>query len=253
MVIDTIRLARRLVRAQLKRPFYILMAVSQPLIYLVFFGAMFSRTASAEMAGLSYVAYLTPGMTIMAALFGSAYLAAGTLADAERSLFDSIVISPVSRWAISLSYVAANLVPVLLQMLAVVVCGALLGGYPAGGAAGMIATLLVGGLVAVAFGCVSNVAGFLVQRAQHVLSAMNFVVMPLMFVSGMLLKLTSMPSWMQQAALFNPVHWGVLGAQAAYAGHWDLTAAHSLLWLAGFALLAVAAMHGAFLNYLLRR
>jgi ABC-2 type transport system permease protein len=253
MVIDTIRLSRRLVRAQLKRPFYILMAVSQPLIYLVFFGTMFSRIPQAGLAGMPYVAYLTPGMTIMAALFGSAYLSAGTLADAERSLFDSIVISPVSRWAISLSYVVANLVPVLLQMLAVVACGVVIGGYPAGGVVGMLGMLLVGVMTGIAFGCVSNVAGFLVQRAQHVLSAMNFVVMPLMFLSGMLLTITSMPEWMQEVARFNPVHWAVLGAQAAYAGKWSSGAVWSMATLTVFTLLVALAMHGAFLRYLLRR
>jgi ABC-2 type transport system permease protein len=253
MVIDTIRLARRLVRGHLKRPFYIFMAVSQPLIYLVFFGAMFSRMPQANLSGISYFTYLTPGMTVMAALFGSAYLSAGTLADAERSLFDSIVISPVNRWSISMSYVVANLVPVLLQMLTVAICGSVIGGYPAGGLFGILLMLLIGLLTGIAFGCVSNVMGFLVQRAQNVLAVMNFVVMPLMFLSGMILATTSMPFWMQEFARFNPVHWAVVGAQAAYLGRWDSYAVYSVLTLASFAIAVAVAMHAAFLRYLLRR
>jgi len=252
MVIDTFRLSRRLVRAQLKRPFYIVLAVSQPLIYLVFFGAMFSRITQADLVGMSYFMYLTPGMIIMAALFGSAYLAATTLADAERSLFDSIVISPVNRWSISMSYVCANLVPVALQMLAVVTCGVVIGGYPAGGMAGILATLLIGILTGLAFGCASNVAGFLIRRGQNVLSAMNFLVMPLMFLSGMMLTITSMPVWMQQVSRFNPVHWAVQAAQASYHGSWS-SAAWPALALGGFALTSALLMHLTFLRYLQHR
>ena len=252
MVIDTIRLSRRLVRAQLKRPFYIVLAVSQPLIYLIFFGAMFSRIPQAGQAGISYFMYLTPGMIIMASMFGSAYLAASTLADAERSLFESIVISPVNRWSISMSYVCSNLVPVTLQMLAVVTCGVVIGGYPAGGMAGIAAMLLIGILTALGFGCASNVAGFLVKRGQYVLSAMNFIVMPLMFMSGMMLTINSMPLWMQQIARFNPVHWAVQAAQASYNGNWDGVVS-PMLTLGAFALASALLMHLTFLRYLVRR
>ncbi|UUZ50976.1 ABC transporter permease [Massilia sp. B-10] len=133
MITDTVRLARRLIRAQLKKPFYILLSVSQPLMYLVFFGAMFSNMPGMSQDQQSYIYFLTPGMVVMAALFGSAYLSAlSTLADADRALFDSIVISPVNRLSISMSYVFANLVAVMLQMLTIAVAGVLLGGYPVG-------------------------------------------------------------------------------------------------------------------------
>lgn len=253
MMADTLRLSRRLVRAQLKRPFYIVMAVSQPLIYLLFFGAMFSKMPQPALGGTSYFAYLTPGMTIMAALFGSAYLSAGTLSDAERSLFDSILISPVSRWSISLSYVCANLVSVGLQMATIIVFGVVIGGYPAGGLVGIGALFAVGMLTGVAFGCVSNTAGFIVKRAQHVLSAMNFVVMPLMFMSGMMLTIQSMPAWMQQAALFNPVHWAVMAGQGAYAGHWSGAALIALSGLCAFTLCIGVSMHWTFMRFLAQR
>ncbi|UUZ56464.1 ABC transporter permease [Massilia sp. H-1] len=76
MITDTVRLARRLIRAQLKKPFYILLSVSQPLMYLVFFGAMFSNMPGMSQDQQSYIYFLTPGMVVMAALFGSAYLSA---------------------------------------------------------------------------------------------------------------------------------------------------------------------------------
>lgn len=253
MITDTVRLSRRLIRAQLKKPFYILLSVSQPLMYLVFFGAMFSNMPGMSLDQQSYIYFLTPGMVVMAALFGSAYLSAGTLADADRALFDSIIISPVNRLSISMSYVFANLVAVMLQMLTIAVAGVLLGGYPAGGAGGLIALLLIGTLTGIAFGCVSNTAGFLVRKAQHVLSAMNFLVMPLMFISGMMLSIRNMPVWMQELARFNPVHWAVTGAQAAYMGSWSGAALASLSALLLFTVVMVGAMHLTFVRFLARR
>ncbi len=254
MIKDIVSLSRRLVRAQLKRPMYIFLSVSQPLVYLIVFGTMFSEVQGLKLGGQSYISYLTPGMVIMTALFGSVYLSVGTLTDIERSLFDSIIISPVSRISISMSYVCANLIPVIIQMTAIIFCGVLMGGYPAGGMAGLFSIMLIGLVISIGFGCFSNTIGFLIKKAQNVMSLMNFIVMPLIFLSSMMLNIESMPAWMHQVVIYNPVHWGVVASQAAYAGDWvNNNAYFFLIAIIVFTVLMMGTMHFTFLRYLSRR
>ncbi|UUZ56465.1 ABC transporter permease [Massilia sp. H-1] len=82
---------------------------------------------------------------------------------------------------------------------------------------------------------------------------MNFLVMPLMFISGMMLSIRNMPVWMQELARFNPVHWAVTGAQAAYMGSWSGAALASLSALLLFTVVMVGAMHLTFVRFLARR
>ena len=62
----------------------------------------------------------------------------------------------------------------------------------------------------IAFTGVSIVVGGLVAV---VLALANFIGLPLMFLSAMLIDRDLMPAWMRTASLFNPVEWAVSSAR----------------------------------------
>ena len=41
----------------------------------------------------------------------------------------------------------------------------------------------------------------------------NFIGLPLFFLSSTLISIRQIPHWMQEAAKFNPVNWGVIAAR----------------------------------------
>jgi hypothetical protein len=61
-----------------------------------------------------------------------------------------------------------------------------------------------------------------VRREATMIAASNFVGLPLMFLSSILITERVMPHWMQELARFNPVNWGVRAARDAvvYGGNW---------------------------------
>ena len=71
----------------------------------------------------------------------------------------------------------------------------------------------------------------------------NFVGLPLMFLSSILIQRTVMPDWMQSLAHFNPVDWGVRASRYAvvYGGHWAEIGAYTLLLIAATAVTAAFA------------
>ena len=50
----------------------------------------------------------------------------------------------------------------------------------------------------------------------------NFIGLPLMFLSAILIQANQTPDWMQRVSRFNPVNWGVHAARNAVltGGHW---------------------------------
>ena len=69
---DTTHLLRRHLLATLRLPIWIAVTLVQPVIWLVLFGELFRRVV--EIPGFesgSYIGFLTPGVVIMTAMFGS--------------------------------------------------------------------------------------------------------------------------------------------------------------------------------------
>ena len=59
----------------------------------------------------------------------------------------------------------------------------------------------------------SHGIALLARREETMIALANFIGLPLMFLSATLIAEDLMPRWMQWAARFNPVHWGVLAAR----------------------------------------
>jgi ABC-2 type transport system permease protein len=66
---------------------------------------------------------------------------------------------------------------------------------------------------------------------------MSFIMMPLFFLSGALFPLQNTPAWMQAAASFNPLTYGVDGLRGAIVG-----AGMYPMWLDLGALLVISAI-----------
>ena len=110
------------------------------------------------------------------------------------------------------------------------------------------AVLLAAALVAMVFSGISNGIALLVRREATMIAAANFVGLPLMFLSSILIQRQVMPSWMQSLAHYNPVDWGVRASRDAvvYGGHWTAVGFYMLL------LIAATAMTAAFATWTFR-
>ncbi len=82
------------------------------------------------------------------------------------------------------------------------------------------------------------------------IAVVNFIALPLLFLSTILIADDLMPGWMQWAARFNPVDWGAVAAREAVAPEttWGTVAANLAL-LAGFAAATSAFATWAFRAY----
>ena len=243
----------RHLRAMIRQPWFVMMAVIQPVIWLLLFGALFKSVT--EIPGFttaaSYLDYLVPGVLVMTALFSCGWSGMSIIEDLDRSIMDRFLVTPVHRSSIIAGLTAYELVALGIQAAIIGGLAWLLGarfeGGPLGFAALTVCAMLIGGAVA-SFSCA--MALFLRQR-ESVIGVNTMLTLPLTFLSAAFMPLTLAPDWIATVARFNPVNWAVEAGREALTAtpDWGLIAPR-MVALVVLMLLSVAFATRAFRSYL---
>src|SRR6476659_8195420 len=109
--------AGRHLRFFLRQPWFVVMALIQPVNWLLLFGALFkSVTAIPGFASSgSYLDYLVPGVLVMTALFSCGWSGMSIIEDIDRSIVDRLLTTPLHRSAIIAGLNVYELVALLIQ------------------------------------------------------------------------------------------------------------------------------------------
>ena len=227
----------RQLRNLAREPIWIVMMVVQPIVWLVLYGQLFSRVGPLRGGADTYIEFLAPGIICMNSFFGGSWAGMAMITDLDRHVVDRFLAAPASRFAIILSQVVRAGITAVLQALLLLVLGLALGVRVHGGALGWVVVFLAAALLAMAFAGLSHGIALLVRTQASMIAAANFIGLPLMFISSILIPQTAMPHWIEVASRFNPVNWGVRAARNAVlsGSHWGATGGYLLALLAAVA------------------
>ena len=228
---DTWWMVVRQARNLMREPIWIALLLIQPMIWLLLYGQLFSRVPALRGGASTYIEFLTPGIVVMNAFFGGTWAGMAMITDLDRNVVSRFLATPASRLSIVLSQVVRSGLTALIQALIILLVGLALGVRVHGGAPGWLVVLVMGALVAMVFAGISNGIALLVRREATMIAAANFVGLPLMFLSSILIQQTVMPDWMSEVSRYNPVNWGVRAARDAVVvgGNCDDVAVYTLL------------------------
>ena len=86
-------------------------------------------------------------------------------------------------------------------------------------------------LLGAAFGGLSNGFALIMRQEEALIGAVQFIVLPLTFLSSTFLEANLMPKWIQHVSDFNPVNWAVVAGRAATSSNpdWGLVASRAVL------------------------
>jgi len=233
----------RYLRQLYRMPAVIFITLTQPIIWLLLFGALFKRVAEIPGFGAeNYVTYLTPGVVIMTAIFSASWTGMAYIEDMQTGVMDRFLTAPVGRGALTTAMLAYQGLITVLQSAIIIAIGWGMGATFPGGAAGIAALIGVSVLIAVAMAGVSNWFALLTRQREALIGASTTLVLPLTFLSGALLSLQLVPGWIADVARYNPVNWAASAARLAVEAHpaWATVGSYS-----GFLALAVAVMAAA--------
>jgi ABC-2 type transport system permease protein len=234
-----------------REPIWIVLLLVQPMVWLVLYGQLFKHVPRLGGFGTnSYITFLAPGIVVMNAFFGASWSGMGMITDLDMGFLERFLATPASRAAIVLSQVVRAGFQATIQSVIILAIAVGLGAEIHAGALGWIAILVAGFLVAAVFGGISQGMALLVRREASMIAAANFISLPLFFLSPTLLAQRQMPEWMQTAADYNPVTWGVKAAREPTlpGTDWGSVGLH-LLYLVAAAAVAAAFATWSFRAY----
>jgi ABC-2 type transport system permease protein len=234
----------------------IIAMVGQPLLYLLVLGQGIASGLTINRApGIGYLQFMFPGILGMSVLFTSMFSAISIIWDREFGFLKEVLVAPVPRWAVAVGKVLGGATVASLQSMILVMVAPLAGIYPS---PRMFAELLLlCFLISVAMTSLGTAIAARMRSMQGFQMIMNFLVMPLYFLSGAMFPLASAPPWMQTLMVLDPLTYGVdalrnvvLSGLELPAGsvplaglvRWDMLTDVSVLGLAALLLVGLAAV-----------
>ncbi len=183
--------------------------LGQPLLYLLIIGTGLSYSFRMPWAQgeLSYLEFMYPGIIGMSVLFTSVFSAVSIVWDREFGFLREVLVAPVPRWSVAIGKALGGSTIAMLQASILILVAPFIG-VKLGPA--MVLKLL-GMLFLIAFSLTS--LGITVASRMETMEGfqmiMNFLVMPLFFLSGAMFPLRSVPPWMETLMRADPLTYGV--------------------------------------------
>jgi ABC-2 type transport system permease protein len=213
---QSLAITARQLRAMVRQPVYVAVTLVQPIIWLLLFGALFKSVVDLPgFAAESYVDYLTPGIVIMSALFSAGWNGMGMLNDLQRGVLDRFLTTPARRGPLIAGPLLQAVTIVLIQSLVIIGIGAAVGASFPGGPVGIAVLLVVAGLLAAAMAGLSNGLALITRQEESLVGAVQFLVLPLTFLSTVFMAPALLPGWIADVAKANPVNWAIEAGRSA--------------------------------------
>jgi ABC-2 type transport system permease protein len=205
-----VRQARNLMR----EPIWIALILIQPMVWLILYGQLFKNVTKLGGFGTaSYITFLAPAIVVMNAFFGATWSGMSMIYDLDHKIVERFLAAPASRFAIVLSQIVRSALTAAIQALVILLVSLALGVRVHTGVLGWLVIILAAILVNSAFAGISQAIALLTRREATMIAVANFIGLPLLFLSSTLISIKQIPHWMQVAARYNPVNWGVDAAR----------------------------------------
>jgi ABC-2 type transport system permease protein len=219
---QTWQVTLRYLRALVRQPAWVGITLTQPLIWLLLFGALFkSVTRIPGFHGGSYIDFLAPGVVVMLAVSSAGWTGMGFIEDINGGVMDRVLASPVWRGALNLGSVAQAVLTIVIQSTLIVLLALALGADYGGGVGGVLLLILIASLLGGAFASLSNGVALIARQRETLIGAVSFVLLPLTFLSSALMQRSLVPGWIQSVSGFNPVNRAADAGRSAAMGHPD--------------------------------
>lgn len=187
-------------------------SLAQPLLFLVVFGSGLSSALGrgslfGARGGFTYIQFMYPGIIGMAILFTAIFGAMSIVWDREFGFLKEVLVAPIDRSAVAIGKALGSTTQAMIQGLILLVLAPFVGVK--------LSVLTVVELIPLAAVLAFGLSTFGVALASSMKSlqgfqvVMNFLMMPMFFLSGALFPLTNLPAWMTVLTRLDPASYGI--------------------------------------------
>jgi ABC-2 type transport system permease protein len=198
----------------------------QPALWLLIYGEVFTRFHAIPLPpGVSYLAYLSPGIIAQSALFIAIFYGIQIIWERDAGVLTKLMVTPTPRSALITGKAFAAGVRSLIQGVVVVIIATILGVSFTHNPLKLVAAAIVLVMGSAFFACLSmSIAGVALAR-DRLMGIGQAITMPLFFSSSALYPTYVMPGWLQAISKVNPLTYEVEALRGLLIG-WPTT-----LWL----------------------
>jgi ABC-2 type transport system permease protein len=184
-------------------------SLAQPVLFLIVFGLGLSPAIGSlgGDANVNYVQFIFPGIITMAVLFTAIFSAISVVWDREFGFLREVLVAPVPRWAVAVGKMLGGSTVAMVQGLLILLFAPLVG-VP-------LTPLTFLELLPAVFitACALSALGLVIAARMRSMEGfqvvMNFLLMPMFFLSGAVFPLGNLPGWLSVLTRIDPVSYGV--------------------------------------------
>ncbi|OGG35289.1 multidrug ABC transporter permease [Candidatus Gottesmanbacteria bacterium RIFOXYB1_FULL_47_11] len=214
-------------------------SLGQPVLFLVALGFGFGPTFQKAGQG-NYIQFLVPGIVAMSVLFTALFSGIEIIWDRQFGFLKEILVAPVSRMEIMIGRTIGGATVAMIQG-TIVFAISFLAGFRPPSAGNLAFAFVFMFLTAVLFTALGTAIASKLEDMQGFQLIMNFLIMPLFFLSGALFPVDSLPGVLKMVVAINPLSYGVDGMRGALGGitHFGLSTDFAVLSIMAVVILAV--------------
>ncbi len=194
----------------------IIASLGQPMLYLLVLGfglgPVFQRAGNGN-----YLQFMAPGVIGMTVLFSSIFSGLGLLWDRQLGFLKETLVAPVPRIQIMIGRTMGGATVAVIQGLLVTLICVIAGFRPQHFATVPLALGFMV-LIALLFAALGVAIGSSLQDMQGFQLIMNFLVMPIYFLSGALFPLANLPVVLKIITRLDPLSYGIDGMRNVLLG-----------------------------------
>ncbi|MPZ16204.1 MAG: ABC transporter permease subunit, partial [Chloroflexi bacterium] len=189
----------------------------QPILYLFVFGVGLSsavgggiagaRGAGGAPGGVEYTTFMYPGVLAMSVLFTAIFSSMSIVWDREFGFLKEIQVAPIPRSAVAVGKALGGSTVAMLQSAVLLALAPFVG--VAMSPLIVLATLGLMFLLAFALASIGVAIASRMRTMEGFQVVMNFVLMPLLFLSGAFFPLQGLPGWLAVLTHLDPVAYAV--------------------------------------------
>jgi ABC-2 type transport system permease protein len=205
----------RAMRLSLRNPTWVVIGLSQPILYLVLFGPLLEPLAGQLGTGNAYQLFV-PGILVQLGIFGALFVGFALIAEYRAGVIETQRVTPARRSSLLLGRVLRDVLVLVVQAVVLTVAALPLGlSAPVGG---VLLGIAVVALLGAAFSAVSYAAALTLKSDDALAALLNAVALPMLLLSGILLPMSLAPGWLETLSDINPLKHIVDGARAFFRG-----------------------------------
>lgn len=190
--------------------------MGQPILFLIAFGFGFGSIYQKAGQG-NYIQFLAPGIILMSVLFTAMFSGIDIIWDRQFGFLKETLVAPVPRIGIILGKTLGGATVAIIQGIIVFLLTLIIGFRPQN-VISLFPAFLFTLLVAILFTSLGTAIASILEDMQGFQLIMNFLVMPIVFLSGAFFPLSGLPKPIEFITKINPLTYGIDGLRGALIG-----------------------------------